>query len=424
MNRLVKTLTSKNARTTAIYYVGNFVLNIGRYCFHLILLRFLSPGEYGEFLSYLSLTYLLGIPMGTISNVVVKYVSDFNGKGDNRSINHFFYFLLKKVSPITFGLGLLLIIFSNQLSIIFKAHSIAFIVLGVSMFISLFQAIIGSYIAAFQKFIFQTVIGYLSVFLTIVFSIIFINLHFGATGAVLGQLVAGIVTTIIIFLKIKSSIVPEQPGKENFKINLSSFTGYSLIYSLGTMSLISTDILLVRFLFDATTSGIYSSLSILGRMIFFGLSPLTGLALPIATHRYVSTGSARSIFIKLGSVLLLFGLIGAGIFTLFPNLIISLLSGSNYLSAAPLLPVFAFAMVFFALSQFTISYLMATGRPQANILLLIATILQPVMYLIFRNSFTEVVWSNLFIQLALLSSLIVYLFVKKSTNTASVKLDT
>lgn len=422
MQRFLRAVTSKTAISTAIYYAGNFLLNIGRYFFHLILLRFLTPSEYGEFLSYLSLIYLLSIPMGTIANVVTKYVSEFQGRGDTKSINHFFYFLLRKVSPVAFGLGFLLIIFAVPLSNIFKAHSLAFIILGVSMFLSLFQTIIGSYLAAFQKFILQTVTGYLSVFLTIIFSVFFISLHLSATGAVLGQLLASVVVTLITFWAIKPAIIPKQKGSEEFKVDLRSFTGYSFIYSLGTMSLISTDVLLVRYLFDPVTSGIYSSLSILGRMIYFGLSPLTALALPIAAHRYASQGSARSVFIKLGSVLTLFGFIGAGIFSLFPTLIIKILSGAQYLSAAPLLPVFAFTMVFFALNQFTISYLMATGRPKANYLLLIATALQPVLYFIFRSSFLTVVWSNLFIHLGLFVLLIIYVFVTKSTWLASVKL--
>jgi O-antigen/teichoic acid export membrane protein len=421
MDKLIKTITSPTARSTAIYYVGNFILNVGRYFFHLILLRFLSPGEYGEFLSYLSLTYLLSIPMGTISSVVIKYVSEFKGKSDDKSINHFYYFLIKKVSPITFLLGFILILLSGPLANIFKAHSIAFIVLGISMFITLFQTIVGAYLAAFQKFILQTITGYLSVFLTIILSIIFINLHLGATGAVIGQLLAGVVVTIIIFLNIKSSIIPEIKGKEDFKIDLKKFTGYSLLFAIGSMSLISVDVLMVRFLFDPVTSGLYSSLSILGRMIFFGLSPLTALALPIASHRYASRGTATSVFIKLGSVLLAFGLIGAGIFTLFPSLIVNILSGPNYLPAAPLLPIFGFAMMFFALNQFVISYLMATGKPQANILFIVAAILQPILYYLFRFSFSSVIWANLSIQLVLFVSLLIFLFVTNSTNQASVK---
>jgi len=191
---------------------------------------------------------------------------------------------------------------------------------------------------------------------------------------------------------------------------LGGFMGYSFIYALGTMSLISTDVLMVRALFNPHLSGIYSSLSILGRMILFGLTPLISLVLPMASHRQSAFGSAKTILIKLGSVTVIFGIVGAGIFSLFPTLIIRILSGAAYLEAAPFLSVFAFTMVFLALSQFILAYLLALSHPRATLLLLSATVIQPFLFYVFRGAFSLVIWSNFAIHLLLLSSLIFFLF--------------
>ncbi len=416
MKRILSAISTPTAKSSAIFYFSNFFLSVLRYIFHLILLRLLSPGEYGEFLSYLSLIYLLGIPAGTIAGVVTKFVSEFQGRGDLTSTNRFFYYILRVISPITYGLGFLLILFAGPLADLFKAQSVAFIVLGVSMFISLYQTVIGSYLIAFQKFIFQSIVGFFGTLLTIGISILFIRLGFGATGAVIGQLLAGIITTLLIYWDIRKSIVPKIEAKSSVKFSLAGFTGYSFIYSLGTMALISVDILLARIFFDPHLSGIYSSLSILGRMILFGLTPLISLVLPMASHRHAASGSARSILIKLGSVVLVFGIIGAGIFTLFPALIIRVLSGSAYLEATPYLSIFAFSMVFFALSQFILSYLMAIGKPQANKVMLLAVILQPIALYLSRNSFSSFIWSNFTIQLILVISLVSHLGGTHSTT--------
>ncbi len=416
MQKIFRALSTKTARSTALYYFGSFVLNIFRYLFHLVLLRFLAPAEYGEFLSYLSLTYLISIPTGTIASVVTKFVAGFKGKDDHVSINLFFYYLLRVVSPITLLLGLLLIVLANPLALIFKAHSIAFIVLGISIFISLYQTVISSYLLAFQKFIFQTIVGLLGSLLTIGLSIFFIHFGLGATGAVIGQLLSVIITTLIIFLNIRPSIYPKIKTKKELHFSLSGFTGYSFLYTLGTMSLISTDVLLVRAFFDPHLSGLYSSLSILGRMIFFGLSPLIALVLPLVSHRHAESGETNPIFLKLGSVVLVFGITGAGLFTLFPSPIIRLLSGPSYLSAAPFLGLFAFSMVFFALSQFIISYLMAIGKPQSTLLLLLATIIQPIAYFAYRSSFSGVIWSNFILHLLLVISLAIYFFFTRSKS--------
>lgn len=413
---LFKSLSTPTAKNTMVFYIASFTQNIFRYFFHLILLRFLVPAEYGEFLSYLSLTYILSIPMGTVATVVTKFVSDFKAKDDSVSTNLFFYYLLKTLSPITVTLGMTLILFANPLSVIFKAHPIAFVVLGLSMFVSLFQSIITSYITAFQKFIFVSLVGFVTIILSIVLSILFIRLGLGATGAVLGQLVASIIGTLIIFWQIRPSVFPRLTVKKPPRFSLGGFTGYSFIYSLGTLSLISTDILVVRAFSDSHFSGLYSALSILGRMILFGLTPLIGLTLPIATHRHAATGSAKSVLVKLGALILALGVVGAGIFSLFPAFIVRILSGTQYLAITSYLWLFAFSMVFFALSQFVLSFLMATGRPQANFLLLAGTLLQPVLFYAYHLSFSGLIWSNFTVHLLLVLSLLMFLLFPRTNK--------
>lgn len=413
MNQKLYRLNTAQFRESLVYYIGNFGLNIFRYLFHLLLLRFLTPPEYGEFLSYLSLMYILAIPTGTIGSLVTKYISSFKGSKDEQSVNIFFYYLLKKTAPLGFLVGLLLIVFSSPLSHLFKAHPLAFIILGVSTFISLFQTIISSFLIGFQKFLVQTVLGFVNVVTTILLSLFFIKLGFGATGAVLGQIISGILLTLLTLYYIRDSIYPpiKSSGRENF--SLKSFTFYSFIYSLGTMSLISVDILVVRILFDTHTSGLYSSLSILGRMILFGLTPLISLVLPMVSVRFAKKSSSQSLFLKLGLGIFCLGLVGALIFSIFPKFIITLLSGSQYIAISNLLPVFGFTMVIFALSQFLLSYLMATNREKSNFLFLLATLLQPILLFFLGKSLEAIVWINFLLHLSLFLSLVFFLLYPK-----------
>ncbi len=400
MDRIVKTLTTPAARSSAIYYFGSFAVGIGRYFFHLILLRLLLPSEYGEFIAYLSLLYLLGIPNSTIGSVVIKFVALFRGKKDNASINRLFYFLVKKLTPITLAISALLIVTSNVLAQTLKAHPTAFIILGISVLLGPLSSIIRGYLTAYERFAAQIVMGGIEVSLTIILAIIFINARLSATGAVSAQIVAGIVTIAIMFYLVRKLIYPPlKNGK--IKINLTSFTGYSLIFAIGSLSLISTDVLAVRYFMSEYLSGIYSSLSVIGRSIYFILGPLIGLILPYATHRHTATKSARSVFVKLGAAIIFFGLGAAGLFSLFPQFIISLVSGANYLEATTYLPLFSWSILFFSLNLFIISYFMAVGFPQANLYLLAATIFQPILIFIFHKNISQVVNINLFLEATL-----------------------
>lgn len=399
MDRIIKTLTTPAARSSAIYYFGSFTLGIGRYFFHLILLRLLLPSEYGEFLAYLSLLYLLGIPNSTINNVVVKFVAEFRGKKDNISVNRLFYYLIKKLSPLTLVLACILVLFSKQLAEVFKAHPTAFIILGISVVLGLFSSVVRSYLSALHRFTAQIMIGAIEVVLTIILAVVLIKLRLSATGTVLAQLIAGMVSLLIMFFLIKDLIYP--PAKKKVQFKLGGFAGFSLVYAIGSLSLISTDILLVRYFFSEYLSGIYSSLSVIGRSIYFALGPLINLLLPMAAHRYAATNSAKSVFMKLGAVTVVFGSGAVAIFNFFPKLIIRFVSGPSYLEAANYLPLFGLTMLLFSFNIFIVTYFMAIGKPKLNYFLLAASLLQPVLIFFFHQSLNQVVNINLLIEAAL-----------------------
>jgi len=398
-------LFTPTAKSTAFYYFGNFAVSGGRYFFHILLLRLLLPSEYGEFLAYLSLLYILSIPNTTVSSVVTKFVSDFRGKNDHRSINEFFYYLIRKLTPLSIFLGVILIIFAANLSVILKAHPTAFIILGASLFISIISTVVRSYLLAFQHLVAQIVIGFIEIISTLGLAYVFIILGLSATGAVLAQIVAGIIGVIISFQVIKKKVLPPVlSSKRSF--SLRSFTGYSLIYAVGSISLLSTDVLLARYFLTEHLSGIYSSLAVIGRTIYFGLGPLIALVLPIASHRHSLSGTSKSVFLKLGGVILILGLLATGIFVSFPNFIISFVSGANYLEAARYLPIFAFSMLLFSINLFLINYFMAIGKQQINVYLLAASIVQPVLITIFHQDLNQIVWSNVLVEFFLLATLL------------------
>ncbi len=409
MKKFFRLLSTPTARSSAFYYFGNFAIGVGRYFFHLLLLRLLLPSEYGEFLAYLSLLYILGIPNTAVSNLVVKFVAEFKGRRDYPSINQLFYYLVRKLAPISLAIGTLMIFFANFLSSVFKAHPTAFVILGLSLFIGLLSTIIRSYLLAFQRFVAQIIIGLLEICVTLILAYIFIKIGLSATGAVLAQILSGIISLTICLYLIRKEIFPIST-KTNREFSLGSFTGYSLMFAVGSLSLISSDVLLVRYYFSEHLSGIYSSLSVIGRIIYFGLGPLIGLVLPIASHRHSATGSSKGVFLKLGSVIVVFGLLATLLFVIFPGLIMRTLSGVNYLEGASLLPIFAGSMLLFSFSMFILSYLMAIGKPIFNLFLLAATIAQPLIVFFFHQSLNQVVSSNLILEFVLFLSLFWALF--------------
>lgn len=401
-------LSSRSFGASFIYYCGTFFLSFTNYLFHLILIRILVPAAYGEFLTLVSFLYIIAIPTNTVSLVVTKYISDFYGKKDTNSINRFFYFSLSKIIFPALVISGLVILFSSPLSVLLKAHPLAFIILGISLVSSFIGSILRSYIISFHQFNFSIFLGVLEISIRMLVTVMLVKLGLGATGAVTAMLISGLIIHAITLFRLRPSIFPRLTGDFHRHISFSKLMVFSLIYSAGTLSLLSTDVLTVRIYFDTHTSGLYSGLSMLGRIIFFGMAPLAGLMLPLVASRYSAGTDTKRVFHRLSFATFGLGLVGLLIFIILPGFIVSKMAGTAYLEVAPLLPLYALTMFIFALSYQIITYCVAINRQSPTLILLAITFLQPVILTLFHPSLGFVITTNLVLHTALFVTLCIY----------------
>lgn len=412
MKQITKHLTTSTAKNSSIFYFGSLFINFGRYLFHLLLLRFLSPALYGEFLSYVSLLYLLTIPSGVIQTLVSRDVSLFFGKKDLVSIKQFFYFLSPLALVPALLISILVILLSGPLARLLTADPAAFMVLSLMTVTSILGAVLRSYLPALQRFTTQVIIGFIELLVLISSAYLFLIFKLGALSGVLAMFISSFIAILLSAYFLRSYLLPRPKKLNNFKIN-HIFT-YSLIFSAGTLSLMSTDVLLVRYFFSSHDSGLYSALSVIGRMIFFGLTPLGSLILPIAASRYASKQPTHSVYVKLILSATFLGIGAVLLFSLFPDLVVRLLSGNEYLSITSLIPFISLTMFFLSLNQLTLSYLLAVGKEKSTYLLLFFTLLQPLLIIILHTSLYQVITLNLTLQLCLFLTLVIYNTLKKA----------
>jgi O-antigen/teichoic acid export membrane protein len=406
--KIVSKVTTKNAKNTLVHYLGSFIVSTANYLFHLLLIRLLLPSQYGEFLSYLSFLYIITIPAGTLNLIVSKHVSSFRGQGDKRSINIFFYWILKKTFVPALLLAFIIILSAGQLSTLLKARPTAFYVLSLSLLTSFGESITSSYLLAFQKFVTNLKVSLSGILLKITLAFLFVRFGLGATGGVVAILFASITSISLGLYALKRHVYPPLKLTKKVNFNIKKFTFYSLIFSTGMLSLISLDMLLVRYFFNPHLSGIYASLSTLGKMIYFGITPLSMLAMMIVSNRHSASQNTKTVISKLSLLALTLGLIGVSIFAFFPDRVILILSGPQYLEGSRYLPFVAFSMFLFGLSNLILTSLFAVEKPKASILLLVACLLQPLLIGIFHQDLIQVIMINLTLHLFLFLSLLSY----------------
>lgn len=380
----------------SFYYFSSFGIGILRYFFHLILLRFLNPSSYGEFLAYLSLIFLLSVPSSTIGTLVIRRVSRLS-KVDYSHTNSFFYKILKIFSLPTIVAAFILVLIAPFLANLFKSQNDAFIILAFFLVISLPSTILRSILTAQEKLSLVSLIGIVEVVFTLVFTFIFLSWKPDPIIPVIVQVTSVIFGCLLMFFLLSKWLWPVNHSSNDSHLNLKGDLVQSFIYSISLASLISSDNLTLRVILDSHTSGFYAALSTIARSFYFALSPLATIVLSVVANRISDHKSPRTVFLKLFFTQAGLSFAGLGLVLFVPSHIIALLGGTTYQSLVALLPIQVAASLFLSLNVFFVSTLMGLHYRHASILILIVALAQPIA-LTFVRSLSDGVYLNFLVQ--------------------------
>ena len=178
--------------------------------------------------------------------------------------------------------------------------------------------------------------------------------------------------------------------------------GLTLVSLMGQAFITNSDFLLVKTFFSPEDAGLYAAVSVIGRITYFGALPVLVLLVPLVSRRQALDEPTLPLFLVLfaGGGVICAGLIGVSV--LFAPLIIGVLYGEAYVSAAPLLAIYTLAASLFVLTNFIVNYRIALGRGDETWMPLVAGILQFIGILVFHDSLLQVI----LVQVALMATLL------------------
>jgi len=408
---------------------GSFIMTLGaglggglNYVYHLLMGRMLGPSDYGVLAALISLSYILSIPVGALSLVVIKFASALKGKEQIGAIKVLFKGTNKKLLPVSL-LILLIFIFLTPLIVSFLhlPSFWLFIVILLAFFVSIFYTISRAILQGLLCFSSLVVSNVLGALIKLGVAVVFVIWGFKIYGALFGILVGGIVSYIftLFFLRFLFQKKPQKLKLNNREI--ISFALPSFLSTLAFTSLYTSDVILVRHFFSGQESGFYGALSTLGKIIFFVIGPVIAVAFPMFSERHANGGNYRNLF--LASL----GLVGticfflSGIYFLFPGLIVRLLFGETYLSITPLLGYFAIFLSLYSFSFLLINFCLSIKKTRAVVLPVIAAILQIIFIWFFHQDFQQVILISISATALLFVSLLVFLLKYKPKFKMSFK---
>jgi O-antigen/teichoic acid export membrane protein len=213
-----------------------------------------------------------------------------------------------------------------------------------------------------------------------------------------------IVDVRLILTNIKSTMTKIEKKK------IYHFAAITLLYELTLNLINSADIIVVKQNFESTEAGLYASIALVGRMVYYITWMYAMILLP-GVVRLRKEG--KNINPLLMSTLRQVGLISAFVIVLsflFPETIVKLLFGEAYVSQAHLLGIYALATGVFCMSNiFSYTYLSLSNYTPI-VMTAIVAVIQVIGLSMIEGALSSIVWLQVFCMSVLLVFQIFYHF--------------
>lgn len=393
-------------------FMGSALLvNGGNYLYNLALGRILGPEAFAEAALLITLLLVLSFVGMTFQLVTAKFAVLFS----EEDYAHFQNTIYSYALAFGLAIGTMVVYFAPELQTLFRTqNSGMFIIFGIGIPIYFLMSVNRGKFQGFHdfgrlSFTYQTEMwSRLSITILLLVILPFepsILVALGIGTSFLFGLVPIDIKQVRVFTKNRLS-------KEKTK-KVLQFIGLTAGYELTQIIINNSDILLVKHYFDAMDAGLYASLALIGRVVYFVAWMFVMLLLPTVVQKHKDGEPTVPVLSKyIGFIgLLSFGIVMACY--MFPEPIINLLFGEAYLSMSNLLWQYALATSLFAVSNIFAYYFLSLDHYVPVILSGILGISQVFLIIIFHSSLTMVVQIQIVVMIALLVAQAIY-FLSKS----------
>ena len=355
---------SEFVRHGAVVFVATMTVNVFGYLYHSLNSRKLGVDAYGV-LSALNAAYMISLFAGSIlQTIVVKYAAEFRAVDDLGRLRTLGTSIVRYVGSA----ALVVLVAGSALNGVigrylhidsFWAIELAVLIIAVNLLLPVLRGVLQGvedfWAFAASNAVESTLKAGLGVWL--------VYAGYGVVGALAGWLTGsliGLAFTVWSVLGKHGGHAPEQLSLDVRRLLLTSANVALAVLFMTSLSY--ADVLLVKHFSDPTTAGLYGALSLSGKMLFFLVSFVPTVVLPMAARR-VTTGASPLPILLLGvaSIAVLAGT-GLFVYSAFPAFVITTLAGKAFAPAAPLVFPYAISTVVLALLNAVVFYRMGIHR--------------------------------------------------------------
>jgi len=369
----------------AIVAAGGFF-----YIFHIFVGRALGAATYGEFGALFSLSYFLQFTLFRALNVTVaRSISKFKGQNKLQLIPLFHSKMLLYMTIVGVTAFAIFSLLSGQIADFLHIDSIILVLfIGILfLFCWILPVNLGT-MQGLQRFNHLALMNLLPAALKFVIGVGLVLLGFGIYGAVGGLVVGIFINFMFSFyllrdiirwrgLKISSSFVSANTPKSesdpdlahvsahdiNFEIKEAFRFSFPVLFAVVCIAIpTNIDVVLVKHFFTAVDAGLFTAVSVFGRLILALPIAINAVMYPKVVEAHTKKSETRGI---LNRSLFYIGVpagLAALFFWLLPTFFLGIFYGEEYLGAASLLQLYGIFAFFFSLTTVLVYNSLAKNR--------------------------------------------------------------
>lgn len=393
-------------KNSALVFVGSTAANFSGWLYHLFVGRILGPEKYAELSALFALFYILNVLSSVAQISLLKFFSVFKARNDYGQANTLFWTITKKIAIVEVVFAIVLLPFTPFLSAYLHISSYGYFLLVYIIFATSTIAVVGgAALQGFQRFMPLAVLSNIGMFLRLITGIA--GAFFGVGWTLIASIASNIGSYVLYFFPLRFIFRHKPKPITMSKQDAVRYAIPVLMTTLGITVLNSQDVLLVKHYFTSFDAGIYASLSVLGKIIFYASSAVGFVLFPLVAERK----ELRSDFRR--SVLL--GLVAVGtmsfaitvVYFLFPNIVVLPL-GPAFTGAIPYLGWFGIFVTFYTMATLLIQTLLAMGATKIWLITMTAAFIQYLLITLYHATLYEITYVNTLVAMILCSSLLIY----------------
>ena len=345
-----------------VFFVGSVSVGALNYLYYPVIGRLMTPSAFGEVQTLISLFLQLTIFLNVLSLVAVNLITNSKDESARRIVTE-----LQLAALWVAGLSLLVttLLAAGLKEALQFSSGWPFVLLVIALVVAVPFAFQTAYLRAAKRFASTSIANLVVAGGKLILSALLVLIGFGTAGAIGGLIAAQLIglgyalsRTKLHPHKIASTLKKRWWPDIPVVMGELRYVGFALVGLLSVILLLSLDVILVKYFFDAHTAGLYAGVATVARIIFFLTASVAQVLLPSVKMDAVQHENP-SLLKK--SLLILTGLSLPVLLLAWiaPSFVMSLLMGHQYLEFSNLLAPLSLAVFFISVLNLLVSYCLA-----------------------------------------------------------------